>query len=111
MRTARPWIPVLLAAGLAAQQKPLPNGLYAIFETSMGTFKARLYEKDTPIAVSNFVALARGDLSVIIPLLNTTPLFNVIFSAVFLRNIETVTPRIVLGAIVMVTGVALITLG
>ena len=61
--------------------------------------------------VSNFVALARGDLSVIIPLLNTTPLFNVIFSAVFLRNIETVTPRIVLGAIVMVTGVALITLG
>ena len=60
--------------------------------------------------LSNFVAIARGDLSVIIPLLNTTPLFNVIFSALFLRNVETVTPRIVCGAIVMVTGVALITL-
>lgn len=60
--------------------------------------------------LSNFVAIARGDLSVIIPLLNTTPLFNVIFTALFLRNVETVTPRIVFGAIVMVTGVALITL-
>ena len=45
---------------LTAQQKPLPDGLYAVFETSMGTFKARLYEKDTPIAVQNFVGLAQG---------------------------------------------------
>ena len=60
--------------------------------------------------LSNFVAIARGDLSVIIPLLNTTPLFNVVFSALFLRNVETVTPRIVFGAIVMVAGVVLITL-
>jgi uncharacterized membrane protein len=59
--------------------------------------------------VSNFVAIARGELSVIIPLLNTTPLFNVIFSALFLRNVETVTPRIVLGAIVMISGIVLIT--
>lgn len=50
---------VLLAAALPAQ-KPLPNGLYAVFETSMGTFKARLYEKDTPIAVATFVGLATG---------------------------------------------------
>lgn len=60
--------------------------------------------------LSNFVAIARGDLSVIIPLLNTTPLFNVVFSALFLRNVETATPRIVFGAIVMVAGVVLITL-
>jgi drug/metabolite transporter, DME family len=60
--------------------------------------------------VSNFIAIARGDLSVIIPLLNTTPLFNVVFSALFLRNVETVTPRIIFGALVMVAGVALITL-
>ena len=59
--------------------------------------------------VSNFVAIGRGDLSVIIPLLNTTPLFNVIFSALFLRHVETVTPRIVLGAIVMIAGVVSIT--
>ena len=60
--------------------------------------------------VSNFIAIAQGDLSVIIPLLNTTPLFTVIFSALFLRNVETVTPRIIFGAVVMVAGVVLITL-
>ena len=60
MRTLRLWIPLVLPLGLTAQQKPLPNGLYAVFETSMGTFKAKLYEKDTPIAVSTFVGLATG---------------------------------------------------
>jgi len=49
----------LLAAACAfAQQQP--NGLYAIFNTSMGNITARLYEKDTPITVDNFVALAQG---------------------------------------------------
>jgi len=60
--------------------------------------------------VSNFVAIGRGDLSVIIPLLNTTPLFTVIFSALFLRKVETVTPRIITAAVIMVAGVVLITL-
>ena len=60
--------------------------------------------------VANFIALGRGELSVIIPLLNTTPLFTVFFSAVFLRNIERVNLRIVLGAALMVGGVVLITI-
>jgi cyclophilin family peptidyl-prolyl cis-trans isomerase len=38
----------------------LPNGLYAVFHTSMGNFTTRLYEKDTPGTVANFVALAQG---------------------------------------------------
>ncbi len=38
----------------------LPPGLYAIFNTSMGNITAKLYEKDTPITVQNFVALAQG---------------------------------------------------
>jgi peptidyl-prolyl cis-trans isomerase A (cyclophilin A) len=59
MRPPRLLIPLVLATSLTAQ-KPLPNGLYAVFETSMGTFKARLYEKDTPITVENFVGLAAG---------------------------------------------------
>ena len=59
--------------------------------------------------VANFVALARGQLSAIIPLLNTTPLFTVFFSALFLRNVETVNSRIILGAVLMVGGVVLIT--
>lgn len=59
--------------------------------------------------VANFVALARGDLSVIIPLLNTTPLFTVFFSALFLRQVETVNLRVVVGAALMVAGVVMIT--
>jgi drug/metabolite transporter, DME family len=60
--------------------------------------------------ISNFIALGQADLSVIIPLLNTTPLFAVLFSGLFLRSVETVTPRIIFGALLMVSGVALITL-
>jgi DME family drug/metabolite transporter len=59
--------------------------------------------------VANFIALGRGEISVIIPLLNTTPLFTVFFSALFLRAVETINARIVLGAALMVGGVVLIT--
>ena len=59
--------------------------------------------------VGNFIALGRGELSVIIPLVNTTPLFSVCFSALFLRQLETVTLRIALGAALMVAGVVMIT--
>jgi drug/metabolite transporter, DME family len=59
--------------------------------------------------ISNFIALSQADVSVIIPLLNTTPLFTVLFSLLFLRGIETITPRIILGATLMVAGVITIT--
>ena len=59
--------------------------------------------------IANFIALSRADVSVIIPLLNTTPLFAVLFSGLFLRGMETVNPRILLGAILMVAGVVIIT--
>jgi cyclophilin family peptidyl-prolyl cis-trans isomerase len=49
----------LLAAGCVAAP-PQKNGLYAVFNTSMGKIAARLYEKDTPMTVENFVALAQG---------------------------------------------------
>jgi cyclophilin family peptidyl-prolyl cis-trans isomerase len=52
---------LMAAAALAQEAAPaLPNGLYAIFSTSMGKITARLYEKDTPISVANFVGLAQG---------------------------------------------------
>jgi drug/metabolite transporter (DMT)-like permease len=59
--------------------------------------------------VANFTALGRGELSVIIPLLNTTPLFTVLFSVLFLRAVETINARVVFGAFLMVAGVVLIT--
>ena len=59
--------------------------------------------------IANFMALSRADVSVIIPLLNTTPLFAVLFTGLFLRNMETISPRILLGAVLMVAGVVIIT--
>ena len=63
----------------------------------------------TTAQVANFIALGRGQMSVIIPLLNITPLFTVFFSALFLRKVETVDLRIICGVILMVGGVVLIT--
>ncbi len=47
------------AAGAAATPQREP-GLYATFQTSMGNIVCKLYDKDAPIAVRNFVGLARG---------------------------------------------------
>ncbi|HXE31073.1 MAG TPA: peptidylprolyl isomerase [Terriglobales bacterium] len=38
----------------------LPPGLYAHFSTSQGTFTARLFEKEAPKTVANFVGLVEG---------------------------------------------------
>lgn len=57
----------------------------------------------------NFLALTRGQVSAMVPLLNTTPLFTVLFSSLFLREVEKVTLRTAIGAALMVTGVVVIT--
>jgi peptidyl-prolyl cis-trans isomerase A (cyclophilin A) len=63
---------LLLAGGLAAQTPPAAapsgtpaapareDGLYATLKTSQGDITVRLFEKESPITVKNFVALARG---------------------------------------------------
>ena len=40
--------------------KALQPGLYAIFQTTKGTFTCRLFEKEAPKTVDNFVGLANG---------------------------------------------------
>ncbi|OGS25877.1 MAG: hypothetical protein A2297_04370 [Elusimicrobia bacterium RIFOXYB2_FULL_48_7] len=39
---------------------PKEKGLYAAFDTSMGTIVCRLFEKETPKTVENFTSLATG---------------------------------------------------
>lgn len=56
-----------------------------------------------------FVSLSRGEVSVVVPLLNTTPLFSVIFSLIFLRDLEKVTLHIVIGALLLLCGAIAIT--
>ena len=56
-----------------------------------------------------FTSLNLGEVSVMIPLLNTTPLFSLLFSAIFLKDLEKVTMPIVLGALSLLGGALLIT--
>ena len=48
----------LCSGGQAAGEKT--PGLYASLETSMGTIVLKLFEKEAPITVANFVELAQG---------------------------------------------------
>ena len=57
----------ILAGAPQAQNAPkgpditkLDPGLYAVFETSMGSITAALFEKEVPNATLNFIALANG---------------------------------------------------
>ena len=58
---------------------------------------------------SIYHALDLGKVSVVIPLSSTAPLFSLILTALFLRGVERVTPRIVVSTVLIVSGVALIT--
>ena len=51
---------VILLASCAWAQAQRPKGLYAVFQTSIGPFTARLYEKEARETVRNFVGLAEG---------------------------------------------------
>lgn len=77
----------MLSAGPAKPPQPRRPGVYAIFDTSMGTFVCALYEKLTPETVKNFIGLAegskewkntRGDLKKGVPYYNGTIFHRVI---------------------------------
>jgi peptidyl-prolyl cis-trans isomerase A (cyclophilin A) len=50
----------VLIAACGFAQAPRKPGLYAVFNTSLGTITTQLYEKDTPNTVKSFVGLATG---------------------------------------------------
>ncbi len=55
------------------------------------------------------VALSLGQVSVVTPLSGTSPLFVLLLTSVFLRDVEALTPRILLGTSLIVVGVILLT--
>ena len=57
-----------------------------------------------------YYALDLGKVSVVIPISSTGPFFSLILTAMFLRDVERVTLRIVLSAAMIVGGVVLLTL-
>jgi uncharacterized membrane protein len=57
------------------------------------------------------LALPEGRVALVDPLVATAPLFTAAFAAVFLRDLERVTRGVVAGGVLVVVGVALVTLG
>ena len=59
--------------------------------------------------VCTFIALHRGQVSVVSPIINTTPLFVIGLTALFLRSEEKITKNVVIGVVLLVAGIAVIT--
>lgn len=55
------------------------------------------------------IALQVGTVTVVAPLVGTMPLFVLALSAVFLRNVERISARLIVGTLLIVLGVYLIT--
>jgi len=47
-------------AGVKGEDMARPAGTYAIFETSLGNIVCKLFEKEAPKTVANFIGLAEG---------------------------------------------------
>ncbi len=90
----------LLATGKISLVKPHKKSLPFFGSAALVSASAQLL---------NFVALDTGQVSVIVPLLNTSPLFTVLLGSLFLRDLEKINLRVLLGVLLMVAGMAIIT--
>jgi drug/metabolite transporter (DMT)-like permease len=55
------------------------------------------------------LALEKGTVVTVAPITSTNPLFTLVLAAIFLRDVEHVTPQILLGAVLVVAGVVVLT--
>ena len=58
-----------------------------------------------------FLALGKAPAILVAPLAGTSPLFALVMTLIFLRGVERVTMRTFIGTLMVIIGVALITLG
>ncbi len=77
--------------------------------------KAWLYFGGLGVAVTVglttlFIALTFGEVVIVSPVTGTTPLFTLMLSAVFLRDLERLTVPIIMGSLLLVAGVVLLSL-
>jgi len=61
--------------------------------------------------IASFFALSMAPVVIVSPLQSITPLFALLWSWLFLSHMEKISGRLVLGSILVVSGVILITLG
>ncbi len=60
---------------------------------------------------SHYLALSLAPVVLVIPVSSTSPIFALLWSHIFLGQLERITPRIMLGAIFVVIGAILISIG
>lgn len=63
---------------------------------------------NTVATLSVFHALSYGDVVVVEPLVSSNPVISLVMSALFLKDLETITPRVVAGALCTVIGTILV---
>ncbi|MPZ51004.1 MAG: EamA family transporter [Dehalococcoidia bacterium] len=56
-----------------------------------------------------FIALERAPVVIVSPISSTNPLFTLVLAAIFLRDVEQLSPRVVIGAMLVVAGVVVLT--
>ncbi|WP_028888446.1 peptidylprolyl isomerase [Tenacibaculum ovolyticum] len=67
---------VLLSACKSVKYTDLENGLYADLQTNRGDILIKLHEKEMPMTVANFVALAEGDNPKVVDSLKGKPFYD-----------------------------------
>lgn len=116
--------PLFLAFGLDEVDIPMTAALigavaalvYATLFTRLDRMRTGLRGPSTPFFIGagvlqafGFLALTFGlssdDVSIVYPVTSSAPLFTLAFTALLLRGVETLTWRIVLGAVAVVGGV------
>ena len=122
---------VLIRRSVGDLAPPLVGAAIAMAAGSLGLFvlggrgvKSSLVESKKTVAlllasgvasacgvISSFFALSLAPAVVISPLQSTTPLFALLWSWLFLKQMERITLRLVLGSLLVVSGVILITMG
>ncbi|MBI2880027.1 MAG: DMT family transporter [Candidatus Tectomicrobia bacterium] len=83
--------------------RTIPSGAYLLF-LPMGVLTGLAY-------IAWFVALSLGTVSVVLPLVQSSPFVAILLSRTFLQAEERVDPRLILSALAIVTGAVLVTLG
>ena len=111
-------IPVLAAAvtaGAAALLSfcllQIQGGKQAIKLTSKSAgwlFAAALF--NTAAMLSVFYALSHGKVVIVEPLVSSNPVLTLLFTAIFLRDLEALNLRVLIGALLTVTGTILVVL-
>jgi uncharacterized membrane protein len=122
---------VLVRQGLAGMAPPLVGAAVSLLAGGLviaiivgGRLESNLRQKKGSVAflllagvasgcgvLASFFALSVAPVVIVSPVQSTSPLFALVSAWLFLGRLETITFRLVLGTIFVVTGVILITIG